>query len=72
MGRLAAGFVLRHPTVKLEITVEDRSVDMVEEGYDLAIRVDPDPDELAACIAGDCQALNSVSMAGCAGAARSA
>ena len=71
MGRLAAGFVLCHPTVKLEITAEDRS-DMVEEGYDLAIRVDPDPDELAACIAGDCQALNSVSMAGCAGAARSA
>lgn len=45
MGRLAAGFALRHPAVKLEITAEDRSVDMVEEGYDLAIRVDPDPDE---------------------------
>lgn len=45
MGSLAAGFALRHPAVRLEITAEDRSVDMVEEGYDLAIRVDPDPDE---------------------------
>ncbi|MDY0977055.1 LysR substrate-binding domain-containing protein [Massilia sp. CFBP9012] len=45
MGKLAAGFALRYPDVKLEITTEDRSVDMVEEGYDLAIRVDPDPDE---------------------------
>ena len=45
MGRLAAGFALRFPEVRLEITTEDRSVDLVEEGYDLAIRVDPDPDE---------------------------
>ncbi|MBW8723436.1 MAG: LysR family transcriptional regulator, partial [Polaromonas sp.] len=29
----------------LEVTTEDRPVDMVEEGYDLVIRVNPDPDE---------------------------
>ncbi|SDN09721.1 LysR family transcriptional regulator [Afipia sp. GAS231] len=45
MGRLAAGFALRYPEVRLEVTTEDRAVDMVEEGYDLVIRVDPDPDE---------------------------
>jgi DNA-binding transcriptional LysR family regulator len=45
MGKLAAGFALRYPDVRLEITTEDRAVDMVEEGYDLVIRVNPDPDE---------------------------
>ncbi|MGN7292522.1 LysR family transcriptional regulator [Rhizobium sp. SAFR-030] len=45
MGKLAAGFALQYPEVRLEITTEDRTVDMVEEGYDLVIRVNPDPDE---------------------------
>ena len=45
MGKLAAAFALRYPEVRLEITTEDRAVDMVEEGYDLAIRVNPDPDQ---------------------------
>jgi len=45
MGMLAAGFALKYPQVRLEVTTEDRPVDMVEEGYDLVIRVNPDPDE---------------------------
>ncbi|WP_043828950.1 LysR family transcriptional regulator [Muricoccus aerilatus] len=45
MGKLAAAFSLKHPEVRLEVTTEDRAVDMVEEGYDLVIRVNPDPDE---------------------------
>lgn len=45
MGTLSARFALRYPEVRLEITTEDRAVDMVEEGYDLVIRVNPDPDE---------------------------
>jgi DNA-binding transcriptional LysR family regulator len=45
MGKLAARFALRYPEVRLEVTTEDRAVDMVEEGYDLVIRVNPDPDE---------------------------
>ncbi|MFL6636506.1 MAG: LysR family transcriptional regulator [Massilia sp.] len=45
MGALAAGFTLACPDVRLEVTTEDRPVDMVEEGYDLVIRVNPDPDE---------------------------
>ena len=44
MGKLAAGFALSYPEVKLEVTTEDRPVDMVEEGYDLVIRVNPAPD----------------------------
>jgi DNA-binding transcriptional LysR family regulator len=45
MGKIAAGFALKFPDVRLEITTEDRAVDMIEEGYDLVIRVNPDPDE---------------------------
>lgn len=45
LGQLAAEFALRYPEVRLEATTEDRAVDMVEEGYDLVIRVNPDPDE---------------------------
>lgn len=45
MGRLAAGFALEYPEVRLEVTTEDRPVDMIEEGYDLVIRVNPEPDE---------------------------
>jgi len=44
MGKLAAAFALKYPEVRLEVTTEDRPVDMVEEGYDLVIRVNPDPD----------------------------
>lgn len=45
MGTLSAEFAMRYPQVRVEITPEDRAVDMVEEGYDLVIRVNPDPNE---------------------------
>jgi DNA-binding transcriptional LysR family regulator len=45
MGKIAAGFAQKYPEVRLEVTTEDRAVDMVEEGFDLVIRVNPDPDE---------------------------
>lgn len=45
MGKLAAEFAAKHPEVRLEVTTEDRTVDMVEEGYDLVIRVNPETDE---------------------------
>ena len=44
-GRIAARFALAYPDVQLEIVAEDRKVDLVEDGYDLVIRVDPSPDE---------------------------
>jgi DNA-binding transcriptional LysR family regulator len=34
-----AAFVERHPAVKFELIVSDRIVDLIEEGFDLAIRV---------------------------------
>ena len=45
MGKLAAEFALKYPQVRLEVTTEDRAVDMIEEAYDLVIRVNPNPDE---------------------------
>jgi DNA-binding transcriptional LysR family regulator len=45
MGRLAAEFIRRFPDVRLEVTTDDRMVDMIEEGYDLVIRVNPAPDD---------------------------
>lgn len=45
MGKLVATFALKYPEIRLEVTTEDRPVDMIEEGYDLVIRVNPDPDE---------------------------
>lgn len=45
MGKLAASFALKYPEVRLEVTTEDRAVDMIEEDFDLVIRVNPDPDE---------------------------
>ena len=35
----------RHPEVRLEVTTDDRAVDMIEEGYDLVIRVNPAADD---------------------------
>nr|WP_281250997.1 substrate binding domain-containing protein [Sphingomonas mucosissima] len=45
MGRLAAEIARRHPDVRLVVTTDDRAVDMIEEGYDVVIRVNPAPDE---------------------------
>lgn len=45
MGKLAARFTRKYPEIRLEVTAEDRAIEMVEEGYDLVIRVNPDPDE---------------------------
>ncbi|KXV34880.1 LysR family transcriptional regulator [Gluconobacter thailandicus] len=44
MGKLAAQFALKYPEVQLEVTTDDREVDMIEEGYDLVIRVNPKVD----------------------------
>src|SRR3954467_4665535 len=45
MAKLASEFALKYPEVRLEVTTEDRTVNLVEEGYDLVIRVNPDEDE---------------------------
>ena len=44
MGRLAAEFSIAYPEVNLEVTIEDRMVDLVIEGYDVVVRINPEPD----------------------------
>lgn len=39
MAPLAAAFASRYPLVNLDIDFDDRYVDLVEEGYDVAIRI---------------------------------
>lgn len=39
LGPAIAAFLAKYPRVTIELTLNDRFVDLVEEGYDLAIRV---------------------------------
>lgn len=39
LGRLASRVLERHPKIELEIVLSDRRVDLVEDGFDVAIRV---------------------------------
>ncbi|HEL3865853.1 LysR family transcriptional regulator [Stenotrophomonas sp. B2] len=43
LGPLLAGFRERFPQVELDLALSDRLVDMVEEGYDVAIRITREP-----------------------------
>lgn len=45
MGELAARFLALHPEVRLEVVAQDRYVDLIQEGYDVAIRVNPQADD---------------------------
>lgn len=38
-GPLVADYAARHPQVRLDLSLSDRRVDLVEEGFDLAIRI---------------------------------
>jgi DNA-binding transcriptional LysR family regulator len=55
MGRIAAEFTRAYPQVQLVITLDDRQVDLIKEGYDLVIRVNPEPtsDLVGRCFARD-------------------
>jgi DNA-binding transcriptional LysR family regulator len=39
LGRLAARVLAKHPEIQLEIVLSDRRVDLIEDGFDVAIRV---------------------------------
>ncbi len=41
LSTIVPGFLVAHPAVELEIDLNDRAVDLVGEGYDMAIRVGP-------------------------------
>lgn len=43
LGPLLAGFREQFPQVELDLALSDRLVDMVEEGYDVAIRITREP-----------------------------
>lgn len=45
LGRIGARFAMAYPEVQLEIVADDRTVDPVEDGFDLVIRIDPAPDD---------------------------
>lgn len=44
LGPAVASFVMRYPEVEVHFDLSDRMVDLVDEGYDLAIRVGELPD----------------------------
>ena len=41
LGPLVVDFLQQHPELSLNVELSDRSVDLIEEGYDLAIRTGP-------------------------------
>jgi len=55
MGRIAAAFCAAYPEITIEVVAEDRMVDLVEEQFDVAIRVNPSPDSklVGRCFAQD-------------------
>jgi DNA-binding transcriptional LysR family regulator len=55
MGRISAEFCAAYPDVSCEVVAEDRLVDLVEERFDAAIRINPAPDSslVGRCFAKD-------------------
>lgn len=55
MGRIGADFCAAYPQVTIDVRAEDRLVDLVEEQFDVAIRVNPSPDSnlVGRCFAKD-------------------
>ena len=39
LGPVIAGYARRYPRVKMNLSLSDRKVDLIEEGYDVAIRI---------------------------------
>ena len=55
LGRIAAQFLARYPEVRIEAVAEDRFVDLVDEHFDVSIRVNPPKDStlVGRCFAKD-------------------
>lgn len=61
LAGLWAEFLERYPDIELDISLNDRAVDLVEEGYDLAIRISTLPSSSLVC-----RRLSSTRMTLCA------
>ncbi len=44
LGSIIADFVARHADVNVELDASDHNVDLIEEGFDLAVRIGPMPE----------------------------
>jgi DNA-binding transcriptional LysR family regulator len=55
MGRISAEFCAAYPEVTIEVMGEDRMVELIEEQFDVAIRINPRPDSnlVGRCFAKD-------------------
>ncbi|CAN7645602.1 LysR family transcriptional regulator [Pseudoduganella sp. LjRoot289] len=55
LGRIAAQFLKNYPEVQIEAVAEDRFVDLVDERFDVTIRINPDKDSalVGRCFAKD-------------------
>lgn len=55
MGRISAEFCAAYPEVTIEVAADDRQVDLVEEQFDVTIRINPRPDSslVGRCFAKD-------------------
>ncbi|HZQ74141.1 MAG TPA: LysR family transcriptional regulator [Burkholderiales bacterium] len=59
-----AGFLARHPELRFDVSLSDRMVDLVEEGFDLAIRIGrPGADHLVARKLGETRVVPCASPA---------
>ena len=59
-----ADFAARHPEVRFDVSLSDRMVDLVEEGFDLAIRIGgPGPENLVARKLGETRVVPCASPA---------
>lgn len=60
LGRLAAAFHAVHPDIQLDVVAEDRLADLVDEHFDVAIRINPDKDSV---LVGRCFARDRLMLA---------
>ena len=60
LGRLAAAFLAIYPEVRIEAVSEDRLADLVDEHFDVAIRINPRKDSL---LVGRCFARDRLVLA---------
>lgn len=63
MPAIATAFIQQNTEITLEISAEDRFVDLVQEGFDIAIRVNPRADDM---LVGRCFARDEMLVVGTA------